>query len=333
MKAPTEVKRIVLAARMYFEEGMDQAAVAAALGVSRPTVSRLLREARAMGIVHIRVVDPLAASENLAAALRERFALRQAVVVPSDPEQSSLGRDRIGAAAARILERTLQDGEIVGVGWGRTLRAVVEALAPQRQVPFVAVPLLGGLGQVAPSFQVHELAGRLVQAFGGTIVPLYLPAIVPDDRMRRRLLASADAELVTANWDRLTSAVIGIGNVDFDSEMRALFAPYLDAATQERLRAANAVGDLCMRFYDANGRPIGDGLRGVVAIELTRLRGVRNVIAVAGGTAKAAAILGALRGGYIGSLVTDELAARAILAFADATPEPAQAAGGRIVDR
>jgi DNA-binding transcriptional regulator LsrR (DeoR family) len=115
--------------------------------------------------------------------------------------------------------------------------------------------------------------------------------------------------------------------------MRALFAPYLDAATQERLRAANAVGDLCMRFYDANGRPIGDGLRGVVAIELTRLRGVPNVIAVAGGAAKASAILGALRGGYIGTLVTDELAARAILALADATPEPAQAAGGRIVDR
>lgn len=207
---PAELRRIVTAARLYFEEGLDQAAVAARLGVSRPTVSRLLSEARRQGVVQIRVVDPLAGREDLAAAIEGRFGLRRVVVVSSDAGISDLGRERIGAAAARILERTLQDGEIVGVGWGRTLRALVQALSPRRRVDLLAVPLLGGLGQVAPSFQVHELAGALAHAFGGTTVSFYLPAIVPDEEMRRRLLASADAQLVTGYWDRLTTAVVGI---------------------------------------------------------------------------------------------------------------------------
>lgn len=47
-----ELRRV---AHRYYRDGVDQATIAGELDVSRPTVSRMLREARDRGIVEIRV--------------------------------------------------------------------------------------------------------------------------------------------------------------------------------------------------------------------------------------------------------------------------------------
>jgi deoxyribonucleoside regulator len=49
--------------------------------------------------------------------------------------------------------------------------------------------------------------------------------------------------------------------------------------------------------------------------------GIAQVIGVAGGEAKAEAILGALRGGHVSVLVTDDAAARKLLALDRAAGE------------
>ena len=60
--------------------------------------------------------------------------------------------------------------------------------------------------------------------------------------------------------------------------------------------------------------PLTDELhRRIVGIELDALRGIEQVIGVAGGEAKAEAILGALRGGRVNVLVTDDAAAQRVL--------------------
>ncbi|MGH2381585.1 MAG: sugar-binding domain-containing protein, partial [Candidatus Limnocylindria bacterium] len=139
---------------------------------------------------------------------------------------------------------------------------------------------------------------------------------------------SPDAALVLSEWAYLTTALVGIGQVGFDSEMQMLFGRYLDASTQDRLRRSGAVGDICMRFYDRNGSPITDGVRGVIGLDLERLRRIPNVIAVAGGSEKCEAISGALRGGYVDTLVTDEPTAQGIVAALERfAPTQARTAG------
>lgn len=308
-----ELRQFVLAARLYYDEDKNQAEIARHLGVSRPKVSRMLQRAREEGIVQITILDPFATDAELATALCEATGLRRVVVVPGEVTNIELMRARLGLAAARLLEETLRPRDILGVGWGRSLHAVASTLAARPRRGLVAVPLLGGLGQIAPSFQVQELTRRMAESFSGSWRQLYVPAIVEDDAARAKLLASADTHEVMLDWGRLTTAVVGIGDVDFDSEIGTLFANYLDAETQQRLRSAGAVGDICMRFFDRHGHPIADGLRGVIGIDLEQLRATPNVIAVAGGANKAEAILGALRGEFIDALVTDEAAARAVL--------------------
>jgi len=307
-------QRLMLqAAHLYYEENHTQDAIARALKTSRPMVSRLLQQARAEGIVQIKIVDPSARHSSLEKQLLTAFHLTEAIVVATEGDTADLARRRIGQAAAHYLERTIQNGDVVGIGWGRSLHEIVDALEPQRKARITAVPLIGGLGQISPVFQVHELARRLAEAFGGTWQNFYVPALVESDEIAASLLRSADGKQVTALWQNLGIALVGIGNVDFGAEMQMLFVNYLDAAAQARLRDAHAVSDICVRFFDINGKPCPDTVNGIVGITLKQLKQTRRVIGVAGGASKAEAILGALRGRYINVLITDEPAAKRVL--------------------
>ncbi len=307
-------QRLMLqAARLYYEDNHTQDEIARTLKTSRPMVSRLLQQARAEGIVQIKIIDSNARHNALEKRLLSSFHLSDAIVVPTEDDAPDRTRRRLGRAAARYLERKLQNGDTVGIGWGRTLYEVVRELEPRRKARITAVPLIGGLGQIAPVFQVHELARALAEAVGGEWQNFYVPALAESDEMAKRLLDSTDVRQVTALWENLNLALVGIGNVDFDAEMQMLFVNYLDKQTQARLRDAHAEGDICVRFFDVDGKPCLDAVRGIVGITLEQLRRTRCIVGVAGGDSKANAILGALRGRHIDVLVTDEVAADRVL--------------------
>ena len=308
------------AARLYYEQNHTQDQVARALKTSRPMVSRLLQQARTDGIVQIKIIDPSARHSKLEKELLAKFHLADVMVVADEGNTTNFTRQRVGQAAARYLERTLQNGDVVGMGWGRSLYEMVNSLEPHRQAHITVAPLIGGLGQIAPVFQVHELTRLLAEAFGGTWQNFYTPALVESDEMATILLRSADGKQVTALWQHLSVAVVGIGNVDLGTEMQMLFVNYLDGETQKRLSDAHAVGDICVRFFDIKGKPCANAMHGIVGIALEQLRKTRRVVGIAGGIAKAEAILGSLRGKYINVLITDESAARRVLELASHHP-------------
>jgi DNA-binding transcriptional regulator LsrR (DeoR family) len=303
-------------AQLYYLEQRTQDEIARALGVSRPSVSRLVRQAREEGLVVVSVRDPFDQGALLAGRLKSELNLHDAVVATGEWTDAEQVRQRLGHTAARYLAGTLRYGETVGMGWGRTLYEVASAIEPQGNLGLTIVPLVGGLGNVSPYFQVHELARRLSERLGGVQLGLYLPAIVDDQAARRVLLSSKDVRRVTDLWDHLSTAIVGIGNVDLGPEIRMLFADYLGAEATQRLRRDGVVGDICMRFFDAAGRPAPRGLQGVIGIELAQLRRASRRIAIAGGREKANAILGAARSGLVTHLITDELAARQVLELA-----------------
>jgi deoxyribonucleoside regulator len=300
------------AARLYYEDNRTQEDVARTLKVSRPTVSRLMQQAREEGIVQIKIVDPSATHSQLELQLLSTFNLADVVVIDTEGDTHDLTRRRLGQAAARYLERTVTNGGVIGLGWGRTMHEVVQALEPKRKARVTVVPLIGGLGQIAPMFQVHELARTFAEKFGGTWQNFYVPALVGSDKMAADLLGSSDMRQVSALWDDLSVAVVGIGNVDFASEIQMLFVNYLNESSQTKLQASKAVGDICVRFFDVNGK-VCQAVRGVVGADLKQIRNAKRVIGVASGASKAEAILGALRGHYVNVLVTDDLAAQRVL--------------------
>ncbi|MDF1523262.1 MAG: sugar-binding domain-containing protein [Trueperaceae bacterium] len=311
-------------ASLYHLEGQTQAEIAEALGVSRTKVLRALQEARAVGIVQISVVDPSGTDEALAHELVAAFGLESAVVVAGHPDDAVFTRRRVGAAAARYLDDTLPDDATLGLGWGRTLFEVTQALQSERRRTLRVVPLMGGLGQVAASFQVHDMARAVCERLGGSWTPFFLPGIVDDGETHAALLGSADAASVRDAWSALDVALFGIGDVDLSRELQMLFAAYLNDDVRDRMRRSGVVGDVCMRFLRADGSGVDDALEHVLAIELDALRRAPRKVAVACGAEKATAILAALRGDLVDVLVTDVAAARALLRAGGGRPKEAR---------
>lgn len=312
MNTREELQLMLRAARLYYEDSLTQQQAADELGISRPTISRLLTQARREGIVQITILDPFATFDELEAQLVETFNLRQAVVVAGEGLGNDLLRRRLGFATAEYLRRTLGDGNLVGIGWGRTLYAVVEALDTGWWAEIQVLPLIGGLGQISPSLQVNDLARRLAESFGGTWQPFYVPAFVGDPAALEGLLHLTDVETVIQTWPKLDVVLVGIGHFALHRQSSMLFASYIADDVLQELERCGAVGDLCGRFFDIQGQQCFLE-PGVIGISLEQLKALDNVIGVAGGEEKVAAILGALQGGYLNVLVTDTVTARAIL--------------------
>lgn len=303
-----ELRRMLRAVRRYYEDNLMQAEIAAELGVSRATVSRLLVRARQLGIVDIRIRDPFDADADMESRLSSIGSATVIVVSCSDDGTLDYRRQRLGRAAAEYLVSVLTPSDVLGVGWGRTLSAMAKAV-PTTAIPLRLVPLVGGLGQVSPNYQVHEITRIIAERLGGSWLPCYVPAIGRDTAVWRALMDSPEVLAMQDAWSSVTTAVVGIGGQP-TGDVQALFAEYLTDRVLRGLRRSAAAGDICMRFFDRAGNPIYDAMPRVIGIGWDQLKGIKRVVAVAGGADKGEAVLGALRSGIIDVLVTDEAAAR-----------------------
>ncbi|MGI9861096.1 sugar-binding transcriptional regulator [Moorella naiadis] len=299
----SEAKNIIRVARLYYEEGLNQQEIATEMQLSRSTVSRLLERARKEGFVEIRVINPYDHDQDLARVLQRRFNLKACVITPSGVSERT-SRRAIGLAAAGLLNEILKGGDVLGISWGATLYELAINLNGVTPRAVQVVPLLGGMGQLPRHFQVNELADTIAQVFGGTAYSLHAPALVGSAEVKEALINDSSLSTEIGLWPQVTVAVVGIGPPISVSPM--LSTNYFGDSDVLALMRQGAVGDICARFFDGYGRlcqaPVNER---IIAVDLEMLQQVPTVIGVAGGPEKVRSILGALRGRWINTLVTD----------------------------
>ena len=106
----SDLEQLVRASRLYYELGETQNAIAEQLGVTRPQVSRLLKRARAEGIVEIRIVDRTSVESPAGDTLRGAFGLDAVHLAPTIAGPEDLTRRMVGRLAAEVLRGTLRTG-------------------------------------------------------------------------------------------------------------------------------------------------------------------------------------------------------------------------------
>lgn len=310
-----ELRLMARVARMYFEEEMRQSDIAKRLGLSQATISRLFKRAKEEGIIRITVNVPAGVYSELEEQLIAQYDLRDAIVVDSVVEDEQLVKRDIGAAAAYYVESTLKPNEVIGISsWSSTLLAMVDALHNVQRKPNVrVVQVLGGVGN--PSARVHaaRLTSRFAEAVNGTATFLPAPGIVGSRQALDVLMADHYVQEAVALFDEVTVALVGIGSVR-PSPLLADSGNIFGEAELDQLRQAGAVGDILLRFFDADGRPIQSPLnKRVVSMRLPTLQRVDRAIGVAGGERKVPAIRGALQGRLVNVLITDCFTARRLV--------------------
>jgi DNA-binding transcriptional regulator LsrR (DeoR family) len=298
---------------MYYENELTQQQIAQKLMITRQYVSRLLVAAKEKGIVRISIFDPTFEDPQLKKRLMDTFGLHDVILAPSEGLEASALLAQIGLDSAEYLARMLRPDTTVGIGWGRTLFEMVNALPHGPKVPIKVIPLIGGIADMSPFFQVNDLARRLAETFGGNFQYIYAPAFTQNAALLDSLSRTKEMEQLTNLWVHLDMAVIGIGHVEFQQISSMFFADHISPKTLAQLEANGAVGDVCGRFFNIKGEPVNVG-QGVIGINLEQLRAIPEVIGIAGGLEKTRAIIGALRGGFIKTLVTDTITAQKLLA-------------------
>ena len=301
----------VLAARRYFLDGASKSEIAQELGVSRFKVARLIEAARRDGIVRIEVGAPADIDLDLSSALAARYGLRHTLVVRLIEGPDEFKREQLGRTCAELLTQTLDADDVLGISWGRTLHSMVGHLA--RLPGCTVVQLVGSVPTLELDVNSMELVRRVAESAGGPVYPLPVPMLVDSPEMAAALRRDPHVHKTIEMFDHLTRAVVGIGSwTASGSTVRASLPEDLAAEVD----AAGAVADVCSTVLDADGRELrAAGLPGrFIAISAEQLRATPDVVAIAGGAAKAPAILAAIRSGLIHRLITDEEAARQLLA-------------------
>ena len=309
-----ELRLLVKVSRFYYEDGENQDAITARLGLSRSKVSRLLAQAREAGIVQISVVPPDQLFTDLEARLETRFGLKEALVVESSATDTQEAVSRtIGTAAAGYLARAIGSRSTVGIAWGTTLYHLAAAL-PSYQLPDVqVVQIIGGLGPPDAEIHATELARHLSRALGCRMALLPVPGIVADQRTRETLLHDVHVQRAVQAFDHLDLAFVGVGAPTPDSVVLRDGSIISQSELDDLLRKG-AVGDIALRFFDADGRPVPSEINDrIIGMTLDQLQRTPRVVGVSGGPAKIPALRGALAGGLINVLITDSVTAERLL--------------------
>jgi len=303
---------LVHAAELYYEQGMSQQTIAGILGVSRPTVSRLLDEARASGVVEITVHSPLRKDAALSARLRRELGLRDAAVVSGCYDYDK-ALHRCAQAAGELFLGVLENNMTVGISWGRALRAFCGLLPEQEHIFHInVVQMIGCLGTGNPHLDGLALSLTLAKKLNGTFYNVYAPVYVDSPLVQSYLLKEPSVELAIRQAERADIVVSGIGSL-WDKGGSLYGAGYFGEADLNPLREAGAVAVIQGRLLDREGREVALPGRYVVGAGLEAMRRAPWRIGINAGAERREETLAAVRGGCVNLLVVDEPLAKALL--------------------
>lgn len=312
MSADTKTQKrlddVARAAWLYYIAGKTQDEVAAELGVSRQSAQRMVSQAMSSGMVKVRVDHPISKCLDLASALRDRFGLEFCEVVPfvADPAATSTATS---FATGDVIESWLNRAEplVIGLGTGRTLRAAVEHLPniDCRQHRIVSLT-----GNIAPdgSTAYYNVLFTMTEKVSAATYPLPTPVIANTVEEKEMLLGQKTIASTRNLAAQADVKFVGIGAISDVAPLR--IDGFVPLETIAALQKQGAVGEILGWTFDAEGRLL-KGLTNDRVCSTPLESGL--TIAAASGVSKLPAILGAIRGGLVNGLVTDEVTAKAML--------------------
>ena len=291
------------AAWYYYMEDNTQAQIAEVMGVSRAKVIRLLEEARAQGIVQFSFRKNDSQRVSAEQLLIDRFGLKDAFVVPTPLDNSAINQSIAQGAAHYVSDHLREDGYL-NIGYGDTVSRMLGFLAKNREESLNVVSLTGGVSYYLPTVGTTAYSMHLF------LTPS--PLVVSSRQVRDALLDEKSLQDVSTMTEYADMSVVGIGAAVEGATV--LRNGILNEGELTVLKMQGAVGDVLNHFMDKDGNLIQTEIEDrVISTDLDKLRQLKNVVGVAGGKDKVAAIKAVLNGGYLNVLITDSDTAAELL--------------------
>ena len=303
------------AAELYYIHNMTMDAIASRLGVSRATVSRLLKSARESGMVQIRLDDSFRTRSELERRIGERYKVRVTLVNVRADATPIARMSQVARTAASLLDSLIDDGTLLGVAWGSTVTEVSRHL-PRRPLTGVKIVQLNGAGNAHHSGipYLGSLLGQLASAYEAQTVHFPVPAFFDYAETKEAMWRERSVQAGLRVQQSVDLALFGVGAFGGPIPSHVYSGGYFDAEEQHRLRELGVVGDMCTVLLREDGSwadlELNRRASGPTPTELAR---IPRRICVASGVHRVRALRGALRTGAITDLVLDDALAKALM--------------------
>jgi len=304
----------ILAAKMYYFEGLSQEEISKMIHLSRPSVSRLLSDCIKEGIVQIYIDEVSSFGIRLADQIKERYQLKHVIVVPQSHSVEA-AKEKVGQAAAYYLKSILTSGMLVGISWGSTVFNTINNIKQDVNLKCDVIELIGGRENQTQDTDANMMTLKLAKILNGNCYLLQAPFMVQSKVLHDLLLEEPHIKNHFEIIERTNIALVGLGSTH--PELSAQFrSGHISMRDTEKLMQEGVVGDICGSYIDIQGNICNSALNErMIAVSLEHLRAIPTVIGVAAGEQKAEIITAALRGKYIDTLITDESAAIRVLEY------------------
>lgn len=313
--APSSTERdeslALRAAWLHYVGGLTQAEVAKRLGLPSVKTHRMIARVVAEGAVKVSIDGDIMACISLENRLRQRYGLSVCQVAP-DLGEEGLPVRTLGMAGAGYLRHLISQSPSVtlGLGHGRTLSAAIHQLprvdAPQMRF----VSLLGCLTRNY-ALNPHDVMHRIAEKTGAQAYMMPVPFFANTEEDRDVLLAQRGVSEVFSMAEQSEVKLVGIGTVEPAAQL--VEAGMIDEAEIREISASGAVGELLGHFFDASGQIIHNSLTARSLSVRPEVSRRDEIVALAGGIGKVAAIRAVLSSGLVTGLITDELTAQALV--------------------
>ncbi len=305
---------IIQAVHLYYEQGFNQKQISDRLDCSISTVSRLLREAQEEGVVRVVIDYPYATLPALGRELKAAYGLLDSCVIPATGGTYADIVKTLGHSASVILDKHLKDNMVLGISLGMSVAATVHGYngSPRRNCKVFR--LQGAVD--SELLEGANLAQVLADKLDGEAVMVPSPWLLPNAALRDAMLQEQSVKQVLEVASHADVGLVGIG---------ALAGPHstilrnhlISIEEMKEAQVLGAVGEICGQHYDIEGRRVDAGFtRRVIAVGIEAMRAFSIMIGVAAGPHKVDPLIGAIRGGMLNVVVTDEKAAREMISRA-----------------
>lgn len=300
-------KKLAYVAQKYYIEDQKQSDIARDLGVSRPLISRMLSEARELGIVEITIHEPGAREARLLERLKLSSSIRGGILVEEGVNDDATNR-LLSQGAVELLRQL--GVRRLGVGWGYLIGQLVSWLEenPQPNSTITDIcPLVGNASIPARNYQSNENVRLMAQQMGATPHFLYLPAL-PDNLEEKQVLCSTEVyRQIYQQWKRLDTALVNIGNYPSSPDFASL------VRYGSLLQHQRACGRMLIYYFNEDGFVIQSEQDFAIQIPIDILKRCPNIIGVCSANTSAKALCGAIKSGFFTHIVARSELIKALL--------------------
>ena len=298
-------------ANLYYNSEMTQNEIADRMYTSRSKISRMLKEARELGIVEISIKEPWERDLNLEKEIQQTYGVKTVRVVSSRDTSKEQITSRLSEVSAYYLDSVVKEKMVVGISWGNTLYHIVKYIDAnnKKNIPITVVPIMGASNVKRPERDAMDLAKDLASAYGGIYQYIYAPLFVKTKELKESLIQDDTIKTALSLAQNADVILTSVGSIEYKT-----WENYLGESTFHLLGSKGAIGHIGGHFYDINGKELNTSLTDrMMGITYNDLEKCKNVVCIAYGEAKAKPIAGALRGGFINTLIIDSACGEKLL--------------------